>query len=343
MKIVIASHAFLPNIGGVSTSISILAKGFADAGHDVTVATLTPGPSDGFAYEVMRRPRAARLTRLYTKADILILSNLALKLIYPLLFVRRSFALQHHSESAFGLSSSPLSFDVLRRAVLHRARHFMTSAYVGQRSGFESYEITRPFANSEYITPEVRRPIAERRGLLFVGRLEEEKGVRYLLEQWPHMREILRVEELRIVGDGSLCSEIQTRIAAGELSGVTLVGRLLQDATASEMGRAAFVIVPSLWAEPFGAVALEALAAGALVILTDRGGLPETTGQCGYFFDPDKKGSLDKALLAVSEAFARQLADPAERARYEARVHAHVGDFTPSSVVQKIIQVMCHD
>ncbi|KAA2261219.1 glycosyltransferase family 4 protein, partial [Staphylococcus sp. 7716] len=86
------------------------------------------------------------------------------------------------------------------------------------------------------------------------------------------------VSQLTIVGDGSLRQEVDRRIENGELSDVACLGPLSFADTAAEMGRAAYVLVPSLWEEPFGAVALEGVASGAITLLTDRGGLPETTG-----------------------------------------------------------------
>jgi len=50
-------------------------------------------------------------------------------------------------------------------------------------------------------------------------------------------------------------------------------------------GRADFVVVPSLWEEPFGLVALEAMAAGCVVVASDCGGLPE-------IIDPGRNGFL---------------------------------------------------
>ncbi|ABS63529.1 glycosyl transferase group 1 [Parvibaculum lavamentivorans DS-1] len=340
MKIVIATHGFLPNIGGVSTNVSILAKGFVAAGHDVTVVTLSPGPTEGYGHRVIRRPMPWQLFRLYREADILILSNLAIKLIYPLLVLKRPFALRHHSESAFRLSSSPFSIDMLRRAVLPRARHFMTSAYVGRRSGFPDYSITHPFANPHHITADIILPAKDRANAVFVGRLEPEKGILYLLDRWADIRAALGVDRLRVIGNGSLVAEVERRIAAGEVSHVDYVGHLQRGETAREMGRAAFSLVPSLWEEPFGAVSLESLAAGAVVIHTDRGGLPETTGGLGISFNPDDPASLAKALVEARDLCARLLASPDEEARYMAEVAAHAGKFRPEVVVEKIISVM---
>jgi glycosyltransferase involved in cell wall biosynthesis len=106
------------------------------------------------------------------------------------------------------------------------------------------------------------------------------------------------------------------------------------------MGRAAYLLTPSLWAEPFGAVAIEGLAAGAITILTDRGGLTETTGELGFFFDPDNAESFSAALDAARATFDRHLASPEARAQYEAAVAAHIARFTPAAAVEKIIAAM---
>lgn len=337
MKVCISTHTFLPDIGGVATTESILASAFARAGHEVTVVTITPGPVTGYGYTVVRRPGAWRLTRLYAQADILLLSNLSLKLSYPLLFMRRPFGLRHHSDSAARLSRSWMSLDLLRRSIMRRAVNFATSAFIGRLIAVP-HHVVHPFANPEHITQAVIMPIEERQGAIFVGRLEEEKGIIYLLDRWSVVRDILGVDELRIVGDGALRPEIEARIASGRYPGVRYVGRLNLAETAREMGRAAYSLIPSLWEEPFGAVATESLAAGALVVLSNRGGLPETTGDLGFAFDPDEPGSF-KAALTRARAFRGELLSSAEaRTAYATASAHHFAKFTPAAAVEKIIR-----
>jgi glycogen(starch) synthase len=340
MKIVIASYGFLPAIGGVSTTVAIQASEFAKAGHDVTVVTLDPGPTEGYGHRVVRRPGPLTLFRLYMQADVLILANLSLQLIYPLVILRKPFGLQHHSESAFKLSRSLFSMDLLRRAVLPRARHFMTSAFIGRKSGFPRYVVTHPFSSSHNITPEVVRAPNQRADALFVGRLEPEKGVMWMLERWPRIREALGVEKLRVVGAGSLSAAIESMTSAGQLPGVDFVGPLSGPNTAREMGAAAYVLVPSLWEEPFGAVALEGLTAGAITVLTNRGGLTETTGDLGVFFDPDDEASFDAALKTARQKFDLHRQSTSAHEAYRRRVASHVASFKPSVVVAKILHEM---
>lgn len=336
MKICISTYTFLPEIGGVATTESVLAAGFVRAGHDVTVVTTAPGPATGYDYRVLRNPGSLELTRIYAEADILILANLSLKLFYPLLFMRRPFGLRHHSESAAHLSRSWFSVDLLRRWIMRRAVNFVTSAFIGRKIGVP-HHVVHPFANPEHITSAMVMPVEARRDAVFVGRLEEEKGILYLLDRWSLVREALGIEELWIVGDGSLRPEIEARIAAGRVPGVSYLGRLNLEETAKEMGRAAYSFVPSLWEEPFGAVAIESLAAGALVILSDRGGLPETTGDLGFAFAPDDSGSFETALGRARHFREDLLVSAEARAAYADATARRLAKFAPEEAVRKII------
>ncbi len=64
------------------------------------------------------------------------------------------------------------------------------------------------------------------------------------------------------------------------------------------MGRARAVIVPSEWPEPFGRVAVEALAKGTPVIAANIGGLSEivTEGRTGFLFSPGNSADLARRV-----------------------------------------------
>lgn len=65
------------------------------------------------------------------------------------------------------------------------------------------------------------------------------------------------------------------------------------------MAQAAIVVVPSRWAEPFGMVALEALACGAALLVSDRGGLPDVVGKAGVYCNPDALPQFVEALESL--------------------------------------------
>jgi glycosyltransferase involved in cell wall biosynthesis len=158
-----------------------------------------------------------------------------------------------------------------------------------------------------------RQPTPERRPFTvgYAGRLVAEKGIHTLLEaarQLPDVR-------VRVAGDGPL-SELLRREPQFELLGTLPRG---------EMGpfwRSIDVLaVPSLttprWAEQFGRVICEAMAAGVPVIGSSSGSIPEVIGEGGLVFpEGDAK--------ALAEAFRRLRDRPEERAALAALGHARV-------------------
>ncbi len=81
--------------------------------------------------------------------------------------------------------------------------------------------------------------------------------------------------------------------------------RLLRPRAAAEvlaaMARAAIVVVPSRWEEPFGMTALEAMACGAALACSGRGGLAEVAGDTSVPINPDDLESVASALLRLAE------------------------------------------
>jgi UDP-glucose:(glucosyl)LPS alpha-1,2-glucosyltransferase len=90
-------------------------------------------------------------------------------------------------------------------------------------------------------------------------------------------------------------------------AGITLHGYRPHADVAAAMARAAIVVVPSRWAEPFGLAAVEALAAGAALIATRRGALPEVAGEAAWYAEPSDPAALAAAIASLAT-------DPAARA-----------------------------
>lgn len=149
-------------------------------------------------------------------------------------------------------------------------------------------------------------PMAEREPvLLFAGRVVAEKApdafiaaCSIALPQLPGWR----AEVIGAAGFAAGAPDsafIHSLRGAATLAGVAMRGFMPQAAVLQEMARACVVVVPSRWAEPFGLVALEAMACGAALACSGRGGLSEVMGECALAIDPDDVEGFARALVRL--------------------------------------------
>ncbi len=114
-----------------------------------------------------------------------------------------------------------------------------------------------------------------------------------------------------IAGRGSYLPELQTQIDVEGVSDlIALPGFLGDNELRSLVHRAGCVVIPSLY-EPFGVVALEALAAGAPLIVARTGGLAEliVDTDAGLTFEPGNPDDLARIVKMVlgDSALAQRL------------------------------------
>jgi glycosyltransferase involved in cell wall biosynthesis len=89
-------------------------------------------------------------------------------------------------------------------------------------------------------------------------------------------------------------------------AGVAMLGYRPHADVLAAMSRAAIVVVPSRWAEPFGLTALEAMACGAALLCSPRGGLPEVYGHAAQRIEPENPAAIAAAIVALARDPARQ-------------------------------------
>ncbi|MFX7784778.1 glycosyltransferase, partial [Acinetobacter baumannii] len=74
---------------------------------------------------------------------------------------------------------------------------------------------------------------------------------------------------------------------AGQKNKIQFAGLLNGVALANALNNCKVMVIPSIWEEPFGIVALEGLASGCIIACSDRLGLREATGGYAFLFDPE--------------------------------------------------------
>ena len=180
-----------------------------------------------------------------------------------------------------------------------------------------------------------RRPAAAPT-FVFCGRLQPEKGVPLLLRAFARLHRDVPSARLRIVGRGPDGPAIGRLI--GELAltdAVSMPGWLEPAALEAHLADAWALVAPSLWAEPLGFVAIEAIVRDVPVIASELGGFGETIERdaSGLLFANGDETALYEQLARVArrEAFPghslpadarRQVADRHDLGRHVARVRA---------------------
>jgi glycosyltransferase involved in cell wall biosynthesis len=151
----------------------------------------------------------------------------------------------------------------------------------------------------------------------YVGRIVPEKGLNFLvdavplvLSRWPGVKFV-------IAGGGGHVSDLRAKAhALGVANNIIFPGRISDEVRDGLFKVADCAVFPSLY-EPFGIVALEAMAAGTPVVVSDTGGLSEVVDlhKTGIKVHPYDAGSLAWGILHTLEhpEWSRQRAASANR------------------------------
>lgn len=158
-----------------------------------------------------------------------------------------------------------------------------------------------PFEDAEGWLAFRRRYVADdERMVFYVGRIVYEKGLHVLLDAWPR---IVGAQKARLIiaGSGEYLAPLKGQAEALGVSDTVRFVGFVSDAERDRLYHAAdLAIFPSLY-EPFGIVALEALATACPLVVSDAGGLAEVVqaGVTGLVAPADNPGALADAVIAA--------------------------------------------
>ena len=166
--------------------------------------------------------------------------------------------------------------------------------------------------------------------ILHVGAIQKRKNVTRLVEAFE---DVPAPWTLVLAGSsGYAAQNILARIESSPArSRIRVLGYVSPHELAGWYGRARIFAFPSL-DEGFGMPVLEAMAAGAAVVASTRGALPEVCGDAALLVNPEDTGALREALLALSNSDSL-------REDYIRRGREHAARFTWRQAVQKTWEV----
>ena len=351
-RIWLAPSAFFPAKGGVEELTLQLARDYQRRGHDVTVV-VHRHPADLPEQDDVEGVRVARIAfelpgrRLWPLAA------------FPVAFARQLAALRRlgpppdvvHVQCAANQVAAISAFTTMHRVPLvittqgevtmDAARVYQRSAQMravlragsrraaaltacSRRAGDDAATVAARFTGCEVVANGVdpqqwtvaRLPDAPVYAAW--GRHVPQKGLDLLITAFATVREAVPDAVLRIGGDGS--EHARLRELAGP--GVEFVGALDRAGVQELLAGCRVAVVPSRL-EPFGIVALEAMAAGRSVVWSTNGGLGDATGGLGWGVDPTDKEALAHAMI---EANRRPVAPEVVRAHAESMSWSRIAE-----------------
>jgi glycogen synthase len=328
VRIILCSHWFFPSFGGVETVSQILAEEFIRAGAKVSVVTSTPGPEISFPYQVFRQPDGKELRRLAQDSDVIFQNLISLRTLTPLILSRKPIVVTHQSwlrraDGRRGLENH------LKHLALRACHNVSISEAIAASLPVPSIVIGNPFDTREFegLTDRPRD-----RDIVFLGRLVSDKGCDLLLYALAELKTKGLSPSLTVIGDGPEMPALKTLAAKLGLNAQVEFLGAVREGRGQIVARHRILAIPSIFAEPFGVVALEGVASGCAVVASAEGGLPDAVGPCGVYFP-----NGDAAGLAL--ALEQTLTDTALRARLVSGGPTHLQKFRPEVVAGRYLDL----
>jgi phosphatidyl-myo-inositol alpha-mannosyltransferase len=138
--------------------------------------------------------------------------------------------------------------------------------------------------------------------ILFVGRLEDRKGLEYLLRAYHRLKKRRVDARLIVVGDGPRRRQYRRYIGVRRIRDVEFMGRVSDEEKARYFRSADIFCAPSTGQESFGIVLLEAMAAGLPIVASDIHGYKNVVQRNvqGFLVEPRNHRALAAALYTLA-------------------------------------------
>lgn len=310
----------------------VLAEGLVAAGHEVMVITGTSAREpDQFDFSILRNPDYRSLINATSWCDVLLQNNVSLRMAWQLLFVRRPWVVAHQTWLA-RTDGTVAWQDRLKKWLLRR---YSVGVSISNAIAAQFDHPTALIGNTYQSLVFSEDSSAKRDlDLVFLGRLVSDKGPALPLEALARMRARGLNPTLTFIGSGPELAALKARTQElGVASQVRFTGPMTGVALAAELNRHKVMVVPSLWKEPFGIVALEGAACGCAVVGSEGGGLKDAIGPCGVTFP---NGDVEALTLELTKL----LASTEYLGTFRLKAAAHLYEHSSEVVVGKYLAVL---
>lgn len=205
-------------------------------------------------------------------------------------------------------------------------------ALVERYLGLDGFEVLYNGVETDHIRAAPARA-HDRPAILFLGRHEERKGLRVLLEALRQL-DPARVGDVTcwVAGDGPDSAQLRAEFA--DEPRIEWLGRISDDDKLARLRGASVFCAPSLHGESFGVVLLEAMAAGSCVVASALDGYRNvaTDGIDSVLVAPGDPTALAAALTRV-------LTDPELTRRLVVAGHARADELSMTGLAARYVQI----
>jgi glycosyltransferase involved in cell wall biosynthesis len=327
MNILFCSVPFRPSVGGLETVSAILAERFHASGHGVVLLTQTASNErDDEPFPIVRRPKPSALLKWIQWADVVFHNNVSLRLAWPQLVLKRPWVIAHHMWTPRTTFAGRVKHWASRFAA-----NIAVSRAMADTLSSPATVIGNPYASDVFTTCS---EIPRSKDLVFLGRLLAGKGAHVLLDAVAILKSEGTRAGLTVVGTGPEETSLRRQaVSLGIAEQVSFVGHRSGQELSRELCAHRLLVVPSVWEEPFGVVALEGLACGCVPVVARSGGLPDAVGRCGLVVPKDD-------AEALAEAIGRLLGDAELRGALVAGAPEQLAEHTRERVARRYLDVI---
>lgn len=297
----------------------------------VTDTQSNSNDEDQFPFLITRTSSFKQRYVAFKRADVVLFMNFTFAGVPVALLSGTPIVLSHHGVYRFSGSLKTQLIEFAKRQLTRFFRNISVSQFVANNIPGESVVIPNAYDDALFKPSAMER----RRDFVFCGRLVSDKGADVLIAAFKQVVQEFPHATLTIIGDGPYRLKLES--SAQPLNGnqIQFSGILRGQALVNKLQEHACMVIPSLWEEPFGIVALEGIASCDIVISSNRGGLPEAVGECGVLIAPSVE-NLAKAMRDVLKSYAEEGAKirPSDQVR-----ELHLVKHRPSIVAQSYLSV----
>lgn len=168
----------------------------------------------------------------------------------------------------------------------------------------------------------------KRLNILYIGRLEKRKGLKYLLDAFKVVKQNLAGAKLIIAGDGPDRKKLENYVKLYAIQDVHFLGLISEEKKLELLTKARVFCSPAIYGESFGIVLLEAMAMGVPVVAGNNSGYTSVLKDRGKIslVNPKDKMSFARTLEVMLE-------DEDLRKLWKSWAHEYVKQFNYAKIV----------